>query len=48
MEEERPLPGGRGTTELMAEAVELGAVQAQVPAQDPGAALHPLAQEAQD
>ena len=45
MEEERPLPGGRGTTELMAEAVELGAVQAQAqaPAQDPGAALHPLA-----
>ena len=45
MEEERPPPEGHGTTELMVEAVELGVVQAQVPApaQDPGAALHPLA-----
>ena len=45
MEEERPPPEGHGTTELMVEAVELGVVQAQVPAQaqDLGAALHPLA-----
>ena len=45
MEEELRPPGGHGTTELMAEAVELGAVQAQAQAQaqDPGAALHPLA-----
>ena len=45
MEEELRPPGGHGTMELMVEAVELGAVQAQVPApaQDPGAALHPLA-----
>jgi len=43
-EGERPPPEGRGTTELMVEAVELGVVaQAPAPAQDPGAALHPLA-----
>ena len=46
MEEERLPPEDHGTTVLMVEAVELGVVQAQAQAQDHGAALHPLAQEA--
>ena len=43
MEEERPPPEGHGIMELMVEAVEHGVLQAQAPAQDPGAAPHPLA-----